>query len=250
MTPSRQAFRAAFGATGPAVLPVIHVLSFEQASSNLRHVVEAGAPGAFLINHDFGRDAFMPILRQVRSAWPDLWLGVNFLAEDGRVGFPVLAGLASEGLTYQALWADDACLDERQLAQPLADAITAARENSAWHGAYFGGVAFKKQRPVAAADWGAAARLAARHVDVPTTSGVATGHAADGAKIQTFRQALADRPLALASGVTPENAGDYVNDVDALLVATGINHRGDFYNIDPARLSALLTLCRNAGAAE
>ena len=54
--------------------------------------------------------------------------------------------------------------------------------------------------------------------------------------------------MAIASGVTPDNAADYVADVDCFLVATGINRPGDFYNIDPARLSALLDLTRTYGA--
>jgi predicted TIM-barrel enzyme len=54
--------------------------------------------------------------------------------------------------------------------------------------------------------------------------------------------------MAIASGVTPDNAADYAADVDCFLVATGINKPNDFYNIDPARLSALLSLCREFGA--
>ena len=74
------------------------------------------------------------------------------------------------------------------------------------------------------------------------TSGIATGHEADLDKIATFRAALGEAALGLASGITPENAGRYAADVDIFLVATGINFDGDFYNIDPARLDALLAV--------
>ncbi|MFN5998280.1 MAG: BtpA/SgcQ family protein [Paracoccaceae bacterium] len=237
---NRQSFQQLFGSNGPVVTPVIHVLSTAQALANLEVLRAAGCPGAFLINHDFGRDAFLPILREVRRAMPDLWLGVNFLAEDGRVGFAALGALAAEGHAFQALWADDACLDERQADQLDAKAIAAARADSGWEGMYFGGVAFKKQRPVADADLERAARLGAEWMDVVTTSGLATGQAPDLAKIARFRASIGDAPLALASGITPENAGHFAADVDCFLVATGINHPGDFYNIDPARLTALL----------
>ena len=53
--------------------------------------------------------------------------------------------------------------------------------------------------------------------------------------------------LALASGVTPDNAALYAPDVDAFLVATGINITGDFYRIDPLKLRRLLSNCRQAG---
>jgi predicted TIM-barrel enzyme len=237
---NRQSFQQMFGSNGPVVTPVIHVLSTAQALTNLEVLRAAGCPGAFLINHDFGRAAFLPILREVRQALPDFWFGVNFLAEDGRIGFATLGALAAEGHAFQALWADDACLDERQAAQPDAEAIAAARVASGWEGMYFGGVAFKKQRPVANADLDRAARLGADWLDVVTTSGLATGQAPDLAKIARFRSSIGDAPLALASGITPENAGQFAADVDCFLVATGINHPGDFYNIDPARLAALL----------
>jgi predicted TIM-barrel enzyme len=241
----RLSFHHMFGSMGPVVTPVIHVLSAEQALANLETLRAAGCPGAFLINHDFGRDAFLPILREVRRALPEFWLGVNFLAEDGRVGFAALGALAAEGAVFQALWADDACLDERQAAQADAMAIAAARAASGWNGLYLGGVAFKKQRPVADADLDRAAQLGAEWLDVVTTSGLATGQAPDLAKIARFRAAIGERTLALASGITPENANQFAGDVDCFLVATGINQPGDFYNIDPARLDALLRAVRS-----
>jgi len=80
-------------------------------------------------------------------------------------------------------------------------------------------------------------------MDVVTTSGVATGQAADVDKIATFRAAMGDTPLALASGITPENAMDY-EDIDCFMVATGINKQGNFYDIDPDRLAALMQMTR------
>ncbi|MEM1386481.1 MAG: adenine phosphoribosyltransferase [Pseudomonadota bacterium] len=240
----RKEIRATFAVTGQVVLPVIHVLTTDDTLRNLDTALEAGAPGVFLINHDFGVPPFLDILRAVRAARPEAWLGVNFLAVTGREAFPMLATLAGEGCPIQAYWADDARIDERQVDQPEAAAIAAARDG--WGGLYFGGTAFKKQRPVADADLGVAAARASAWMDVVTTSGVATGAEADDAKIATFRAALGDTALALASGVTPDNAARY-RAVDCLMVATGINHPGDFYNIDAARLRALLDVARDRG---
>lgn len=91
------------------------------------------------------------------------------------------------------------------------------------------------------------ARVARDFMDVVCTSGVATGHEADVAKIETFRAAIGDIPLAIASGITPENAKRYAGLVDMILVATGINYEADFYNIDPARLDALLVVTNIQG---
>ena len=81
-----------------------------------------------------------------------------------------------------------------------------------------------------------------------TTSGIATGHSADLSKISTFRRACEDAPLAIASGITPDNALDYAADVDAFLVATGVSDPGEFHNLSRPRLEQLLSVTRQFGA--
>lgn len=244
----RSAFHRLFKSPGPVVTPVIHVTDLRQTLTNIAHVARLGAQGVFLINHDFPVEPFLPILRAARAECPNLWMGVNFLAQPGRVAFPILGRLAAEGCQIDAYWADDACMDERQPTQTEAEAIAAIRAASGWQGMYFGGVCFKKQRPVDPSLNEYSARLALPFMDVVTTSGIATGEATDLTKIDDFRRGLGAAPLAIASGVTPDNAAQYAADVDCFLVATGINHPGDFYNIDPARLAALLDLTRAYGA--
>lgn len=245
---NRDAFHKLFKAPGPVVTPVIHVLDLAQAGRNVEVAVEAGAAGVFLINHDFEKERLLPILRGVRARWPGLWLGVNFLAVTGRDAFPVLGRLEAEGCAVDAYWADDARIDEREAAQAEAGEIARIRGESGWTGMYFGGVAFKKQRPVDPSQHRRSAEIARPLMDVVTTSGIATGREADDAKIADFRAGLGEAPLALASGVTPENAARYGREVDCFLVATGINREGDFYNIDPARLDALMRVTREMGA--
>lgn len=92
---------------------------------------------------------------------------------------------------------------------------------------------------------GMAAGLAANFMDVVTTSGSATGVAANVKKISDMREGCGNVAMALASGVTPENASQYATLVDAFLVATGISPPGDFYNLDPVRLATLLQVCRD-----
>ena len=111
---------------------------------------------------------------------------------------------------------------------------------------YLGGTAFKKQRPVDEADYARAAEIACNWMDVVCTSGQATGMEAEDTKIATFRAAIGETALALASGITPENAHRY-KEVDAFMVATGINHDNNFYDIDPARLEHLLKVTKELG---
>ncbi|MEO0751242.1 MAG: BtpA/SgcQ family protein [Pseudomonadota bacterium] len=237
-------FRALFGTHGPVVLPVIHVLETGRTLANIDILMGEGAPGCFLINHDFDVQTFLPLVQEIRAARPDLWMGLNFLAVTGLDAFPQLAALAQKGCRVDAYWADDARIDERRDDQPEAEAIAHAR--AGWRGLYFGGTAFKKQRPVAEADHARAAKTACDWMDVVCTSGQATGVEAEDTKIATFRDAIGDKPLALASGITPENAHRYAT-VDAFMVATGINHDGNFYDIDPARLRRLLRVAETLG---
>ncbi|MCP5074090.1 MAG: adenine phosphoribosyltransferase [Rhodobacteraceae bacterium] len=239
----RTAFRKLFGATGTVVTPVVHAVSSNQVVHNIEIAMGEGAHGVFLINHDFGVEEFLPIVKATRDRFADIWLALNFLAVTGKSAFPIIEDLQSGGCPIDAYWADDARIDERlglheQVeAREIADIYKSCR----WNGLYFGGTAFKKQREVAPEDYGASAALAPDFMDVVTTSGVATGHEADTSKIQTFRNSIGESALALASGITPENAPNYT-DVDCFMVATGINREGDFYNIDPARLSKLMKI--------
>ena len=242
---NRTAFHKLFKSTGPVVLPVIHVLDINRTLANLREVIGAGAQGCFLINHDFEPARFLPIIRAARSAYPSLWIGINFLAVTGRVAFPMLAELDAEGCHVDAYWADDACIDEHGQNTEAAE-IAAIRADCGWNGLYFGGTCFKKQREVQREHYANAARLAVGAMDVVTTSGVATGEEADLGKITTFRDAIGDTPLALASGISPDNALRYA-DVDCFMVATGINRPGNFYDIDPDRLAALMAISRHIG---
>jgi hypothetical protein len=216
----------------------------------VRVLVGEGAAGCFLINHDFDVEQFLPIIAHVRHKFPALWMGVNFLAVTGKLAFPVLGKLKRDGITVDGYWADDARIDERrssddqQEAQDIASALSA----SGWSGFYTGGTCFKKQREVAPEHHEYSARLATGFMDAVCTSGVATGKAVDRAKITTFRRAIGDEAMTLASGITPDNAHLYMDDVDGFMVATGINRDGDFYNIEPAKLARLLKLTCEHGA--
>ncbi len=241
---NRQAFKTYFSATNLVVLPVIHVLDNAQAERNIAIAKEAGCPGVFLINHDFHYEQFLPIIDHCRARFPDFWIGVNFLAVTANVAIPILAELEKDGTRVDGYWADDARIDEHagESQQTEAQEILDTIKTAEWGGLYFGGTAFKKQREVDPGDYAKSASIGAQFMDVVTTSGIATGHSADLKKITVFRQACADTPLALASGITPENVTDYMPMVDAVLVATGINLKDDFYNIDPDRLKKLLAL--------
>lgn len=230
-----QAFRRAF-AHRHVVLPVIHVESESQALENTQLASEAGADGVFLINHSFSSTRLLEIYDVVVQRFGDFWLGLNCLGDR-----PVdVFGMIPEGVG--GIWVDNAMIDERGEDQQRATSVLEARKRSGREQTlYFGGVAFKYQRQVD--DLAAAAQKASHLMDVVTTSGAGTGRAAHVEKIRTMKQALGTFPLAIASGITPDNIKEYLPYSDCYLVATGISK--SFTELDEGLLRQLLTLVRS-----
>ena len=212
------------------VLPVIHVASAEQARRNAAIARDAGADGVFLINHSIGSDTLLKIHGEIADLFPNWWIGVNCLDLDPETVFDRI----STGVS--GVWVDNSMIQEGQQDQPSAEAILAAQSENGWTGLYFGGVAFKYQRHVS--DLTMAAQVARRFMDVVTTSGPGTGKAAHVEKIRTMKEALGDFPLAIASGITPDNILDYLPCPDCYLVATGIGK--SFEELDPVLVKHLI----------
>jgi len=218
------------------ILPVIHVETLDQSLRNAEIARTAGADGVFLINHSISCDELLTISSQVRSRFPDWWIGVNCLdLEPGEV-FGRVDGSIS------GIWVDNALVDERKEQQEEAERILRARHESGWQGLYFGGVAFKYQREVEALE--AVARLARQYVDLVTTSGPGTGRAASRAKIAALKSGLGEAPLAIASGITPENVSDYLDLASCFLVATGISR--NHTDFEPLRVRSLVEKIRSS----
>ena len=241
----RFSFHKTFKTVGPVVLPVVHVLNETQAGNNIDIAIREGAQGVFLINHDFNFIELLPILVQVRKVYPSLWIGVNFLGVKTKDAFIHLSSLCKNGCEIDGYWADNAGIDERVSLekQVVAEEIKVAREASGWKGLYFGGTAFKFQRSVDNQVLGTAAEYASRYMEVVTTSGSGTGIAANIKRITDMRKGLGDKTLAIASGVTPQNASNYAPFVDCFLVATGISR--DFHNFDPFLVRSLVQKTRS-----
>lgn len=229
-----------------AFLPVIHIDTQDLALINAQIAVESGAQGVFLINHGRSSDHRLPyIAMAIRQIFPKLWIGVNFLSM-----IPVDAqefiNTLEAPFHFDGLWVDDAMVDEslaeddpNQRAARLAE----ARKSMTWRGLYFGGTAFKYQRPVAEKDLPTAARIASRYMDVVVTSGPGTGLAADISKIRLMKETLGNFPLGIASGITLQNVEHYLPYVNAFLVSTGIcmnDGKGeDFYRFDSEKVKRL-----------
>jgi len=218
----------------PVVLPVIHVVDREQAIENILIAREGGSNGVFLINHEMASNELFWIYKSIINEFPDFWVGINCLG----LGPDEIFNEVSRRnlLNLSGVWTDNAMIDERSQDQFEAERIDVLRQISGWNGLYFGGVAFKYQREVYNIE--KVAQIAARYTDVVTTSGPATGQAADIEKIRRMKAAIGEKPLAIASGITSENVRDYLGISDCFLVATGISK--NFTNLDSEKLKMLM----------
>ena len=234
MSISQDSFRRVFR-NRHVVLPVIHVESLEQAQRNTDLAQEAGADGVFMINHTINDHALLDIHAANADAHPGWWIGVNCLGLSPEQVFAVVSHKVT------GVWTDNAGIEEGDQDQPYAKYVLKVRDARAPACLYFGGVAFKYQRDVA--DLEGACRIAAKYVDVVTTSGPGTGQAAEVKKIRRMKEALGHKPLAIASGITVENVVDYLPYATSFLVATGISR--SFTELDPAKMKSLIEKVRS-----
>ena len=215
------------------LLPVVHAHVERQTWTAIEVAQTGGADGVFLISHGgMTHDELLAIAERVNRA---VWCGVNLLGAS-----PADAVLAVVDRGIPALWMDDVGVEPEapKETRRRLEHLTELRRALWPQGLVFGGVAFKHQRPVPREHFGTVSMIAAQHrIDVVTTSGIRTGVAPDVDKCLLMRMAINDHPLAVASGITPENVGAFLPYVDAYLVATGIEREDGVF--DPARIKAL-----------
>ena len=216
------------------VLPVIHIATESQVFRNVEIAKKAGASGVWLINHT--QDGSESCTIENMFDWAskirkehELWSGINLL------GTPVWQTIIWAQREYtQGVWNDNAGAIETD--DNISFMVDNAQVRRKYKGLYFGGVAFKYQKPVKDLEF--VTRQSTALVDVITTSGDGTGIAADIDKIKRMYDYAEGHPLAIASGITPENIDDYLPYVNAFLVATGVSR--DFYNFDLDKLKSVV----------
>lgn len=211
-------------------LVVIHVENEAQALRNARIARDQGADGVFLIHHGGDVMALLLAYAAVRQAHPDWWIGLNFL------GLSAWDAVDRAPADVSGLWTDDPGVREKaQDACLVARQVKARLDASPRSFLYFGSAAFKYQPPVSSP--AVVAALTAPYVDVVTTSGDATGQPPSVAKVRAMKIGASPVPLAIASGITPENVSRFLGLADAFLVATGISASEN--ELDPKRVRDL-----------
>ena len=211
------------------VIPVVHVTSLFQAIRNVGIAKEAGADGVFLIGHDMWWTELLSIHSKVKEAFPDFWVGVNFLDLVPEHALGVGSGQKPYSeephAPIQGIWTDN---------------YSHAPRPATFNGISFGGVAFKYQ--IQPTNLVLNSQDAKQYMDVVVTSGVGTGKAPNVEKIKTMREAIGDFPLAIASGITPQNVIHFLPYADCFMVATGISDTFD--ELNPSMTNTLVRVVR------
>jgi len=201
------------------IIPVIHTINLEQVQYNTHLCHNNGINDVFLINHiihNWKRASFdfFNYLNWIKETYPDMNVGVNYLQ------LPTLDAIKeTERIGFDYLWADKSYINKNTLHEALL-----IKENIS-NVKYFGCVAFKYQKPEEDLEW--TCKTATTFMDVVTTSGEATANAPSIEKIRAMKQYIGDIPLAIASGITPENKSSYEEWVDYFLVASSITGDGE-----------------------
>jgi hypothetical protein len=214
------------------IYPVIH---HKDAATTLAEAElalnTAGVAGVFLISHSGHPSDDVEIIMQltgrVQAQFPQHEIGFNALSlglDEALIAFND-AGLsrAQCGLWFDSLGIHSSAFKPSMAAQVVREYCSES--------AIFAGVAFKHQAPepdpVKAADMARALGF------IPTTSGPATGIPPSVEKIASM-SVHGTQPLAVASGMTPNNVAQYAPYLSHILVSTGISR--DAYHLDPVKL--------------
>lgn len=216
------------------IYPVIHYLNRDLALEQVAVARNCGADGVFLISHHGDDGELVAVAARAKQQHPDFRIGINLLSKDA-----LYAGNRAESSGLDMVWADDMGVDSTG-GNAMAESLSRfARTLPSIQ--LFASVAFK-YRPHEP-NPPLAAKEAQRLGFIPTTSGTATGSAPEVRKIADM-SAATDGQLAIASGMTPENVGDYARYLSHILVATGVGL--DEYRIDPQRLMLLISHANSA----
>lgn len=209
------------------IIPVIHFKDEDLAFSNAELCAQYNTYGIFLISMDGDNEGLCALARKIKNLYPKLKVGVNLLGNTALNGI-----FDSMNYGLDMTWSDSPVVTSHEI-KP--EAYLIANEIKNTEHMFFNSVAFKYQKEETNLS---KAVLNSKLMNfIPTTSGEATGKAAELSKLHTMKEALKDYPLAIASGLTPSNVVEYIPYIEYGLVATGISE--DFYTFDRLKMGSI-----------
>lgn len=229
------------------IFPVIHVNDIMQAQEQADIAFSYDVAGVYLIQHHGDNRMLFDAYNQVRSEFPDHFIGMNILGSTVGNAYKMIAANCSQA--PDGLWVDD---------------ITDGNDNDA--SAYtrlrrlrsevsedpvlrsiklLGGISFKYTARYSDSGPETAREVLKwnEFVDVVTTSGPGTNREPLPEKLQAIRT-VTNKPIAVASGISAENIYKFNGLVDQVLVASSIEtmpYSGEFI---PEKIAELVDAAR------
>ena len=226
------------------------------AVADARALIEGGMDALLIENH--GDTPFTPgrveaatvaalavVAHEVRGALPAATLGINVLKNDARSALAVACAVGARFIRVNVH--AGAVVADQGLVQ--SDAYHTLRDRRLLDAdvAIFADVGGKHASPLAPVDLEQHARDL-RHrglADGLVVSGPATGAATSLADIKRVRGAVADVPLLVGSGATPETVAELLSLADGVIVGTALKRHGDVAApVDPERVRRLVAAAR------
>ncbi len=214
--------------------PVIHYFNLSTTQRNLEICIANNCDGVFLINMECEPEELNPTIELVRKIGGDnFFVGVNYLGADlTYIKHNILLNRLVNGI-----WVDNPGLYSDLIESGVYEINECLKQRKSYDPTFnfFGSIAFKTHRRKS--DPATVSKLAKDMGWIGTTSGIATGIAADIEKIVSMKNSIGDYPLAIASGIDPNNVDEFLPYIDYYLVATGISK--DFHNFDENKVKIL-----------
>jgi hypothetical protein len=195
----------------------------EEARQDIEASVEGGADGVVLINEWSSLQELESTLQTVRSEYPHVKMGVNYLGDEAEpYGYRDSFRLARE-YNLQMVWTDFSGVDQiNEKPDVSLHEIQSQRPESVF---YCSGIHMKystlrnSQKTIEES-----ALQAMGWVDGIIVTGPKTGVATDPETVTRARQVIGDYPLGVASGVSAQNIPSIRNQIDFCLVASSLQN--------------------------
>jgi predicted TIM-barrel enzyme len=232
------------------IYPVVHINDVETAKKQSVLALDSGADGVYLINHGMGSDrgtqSIFETMKQVRTDRPNSFIGINLLGKAVDEAYKTIEEFSQGGkdrdMIPDALWADD--VTDNLEWQPKEFLEQKNRDPLLSHVKLAGGIAFKYTATFTEDPSMAKTEVESLKdaVDIVTTSGAGTGQSPTVEKLRAIKAAAGDKPVAVASGISAENIGDFTGSVDQVLVSTSIETAPYSGIFDKAKLQKIIWL--------
>lgn len=201
------------------LLPVIHVIDIKQTLVNAEILHNNHVQGCWLINHSCSDKVFADAFMQVKTKYPDLWVGINYLGGH----FAPIIFSREFSIKPDGFWFDNIGVSDSNATLGL-KIRTLMQDTGLSDVLVFGSICFKYQTQPVSVE--VTTRTALDICDVITTSGKGTGIDHDISDINKFSKMKAicnkNAYLAVASGISESNISNIIDHVDIFMVNSSI----------------------------